>query len=313
MILGILGDLHFTNRAPERRLDNYFETQLFKFNQALTIFDDNTCSCIIQPGDFFDTPTVANRVKSAIISLLRKRGIKIYCCAGQHDITGHSLHTLSNSPLAVLEAAEVVKVLNFKPAMVEVTNENSNASIALYGASFGEEVPIPRKDTYNILVTHRMIGNRRLYPGQVLIDPKRFLKEHSSYNGVVVGDYHYRFIETWNGRTIINSGAIVRKTISEFDLEHKPAVVIFDTETNETKVIELDVQPVKKVFNLTRITQKNSATLLQFIEELKKRNTIKREGWKHILLKVLKERNSDKKVGEIIDDCLEEIKIQIKI
>jgi len=305
MILGILGDTHFTNRSPERRIDSYWDTFGRKTEEVLSIFKENECDAVIQVGDFFDTPTVANRVKSFLITVLNKYRRKICCIVGQHDIVGHSVSTLPNSPLAVLEAAGVVGLLNNNPQHLGSTKEG--IPIDIYGANFGEEVPeVKEKENFNILVIHAMIGTRPLYPGQDLADPQRFLRKYPKYNLVCAGDYHYRFIETYKDRMIINPGALIRKTISKFDLEHRPAVVIFDTDTNTSKVIELDVESIEKVFNLTRIEKKNSDALLQFIEGLKNRGK-EVVGWKHILHTVLKERNSNQEVKQIIDEVLEEI------
>jgi len=38
--IGLLGDIHLTNRSPRRRLDDYFETLMDKLDQAFAIFDD---------------------------------------------------------------------------------------------------------------------------------------------------------------------------------------------------------------------------------------------------------------------------------
>jgi len=311
VILGILGDTHFTNRSPERRLDNYWETQIRKIKQALSIFRDNDCDVIIQTGDFFDTPTVANRVKSVLIKFLRQSNEKVYCIWGQHDVVGHSIFTLPNSPLVVLQAAGVVKIVDKHWYMLGTKSEDIEIPVVLYGASFGEDIPKPESplestECYNILIVHDMIGDRPLYPGQELIGPNQFLRNNPDYNLVIAGDYHYRFISSYQGRTIINPGALVRKTISKFDLEHKPAVVIFDTETGESKVIELVVEPVEKVFNLKRVEKKDSDIMLQFIEGLKNRGKGV-VGWKHILQKVFKEKNSSIEVKKIIDECLEEV------
>jgi len=304
--LGLLGDTHYTNRSPERRLDNYWETQIKKTEQALSIFRDNNCHTIIQTGDFCDTPTVANRVISTLISLFCGRDLEVCTIAGQHDMTGHSLSTLPNSPLAVLEAADVVRILDNNCFSLGAVASNIPL-VHIYGASFGEEVPkVENKKWYNILVIHKMIGDRPLYPGQELIGPNQFLRNNPDYNLVVCGDYHYRFISSYQGRTIINPGALVRKSISKFDLEHKPAVIIFDTETSESKVIELDVEPIEKVFNLKRVEKKDSDILIQFIEGLKNRGKGV-VGWKHILQKVFKEKNSNIEVKNIIDECLEEV------
>lgn len=306
MKLGIIGDAHFTNRGPERRLDNYFETQMNKLAQALLIFKEHSCEATIQTGDFCNSPNIADRVIAALIGFLRQSNEKILCVWGQHDVTGHSSSTLPNSPLAVFEAAGVVKILDNEFYCVGL--KSSNDSIYFYGASFGEEVPkIYKKDVYNILVTHRMIGDRPLYPGQELISPNQFLRNNPSYNLVIAGDYHYRFISTYQGRTIVNPGALVRKTISKFDLEHKPAVIVFDTDNSKVEVIELKVEPIEKVFNLERLEKVNdNEVLIEFVRRLKESKG-EEKGWKDMLLKVFKQRKSSLTVKKIIDECLEEV------
>ena len=305
MKLGLLGDCHFTNRSPERRKDNYFQTQCQKFEEGLQIFEKFNCDIIIQVGDFFDSSTVSNRVKSVIIGILRKYNVKVYCVAGQHDIVGHSMGTYANSPLAVFDSAEAIKLLG-----KESVNFSSEKTINIYGTSFGEEVPVTEyscKERYNILVIHEMIGDRELYPGQELQDPIRFLKKYPNYQLVVCGDYHYRFIQQFENRTIINPGCLVRKTISKWDLEHKPAVVIFDTETMISEVVELICKPVEEVFDLSRKLEiTDSSKILSFIENLKT-SCSEKATWKDILVQILKERNCSELVKNIIDQMLQEI------
>jgi len=308
MRIGILGDLHLTNKAPQRRIDDYWETLKGKVSQALKIFDDKDCKIVIQVGDFFDSPTVANKVKAEVIQLLyqfeRVDQNKIFCVWGQHDISGHSKTTLPNSPLVVLESARVVRILDDIPVMVG----DKDVNICLYGASFGEQVPEPFEDVYNILVTHRMVGDRPLWPGQELVGPRQFLRKHPNFNLILAGDYHYRFAETWNGRTIINPGAAVRKTISRFDLEHRPAVVVFDVDSNESEVIELDVEPIEKVFDLTSGTKKKDNIILQELVKRLKGGSRKLSGWKSTLVRVLKETKSSRGVRQVIDETLEEVR-----
>ena len=324
MRLGILGDLHLTNRGPSRRLDNYFETQMDKLDQSFTIFDDYGCEVIIQPGDFCDSPTISDRVKAVVIKFLMERATPEsycnysnanelhgpwYCVFGQHDISGHSVSTLPNSPLAVLAAAGVVTILSCVDWPVGTVSKDSDVCVVLYGAGFGELVPKPvSRDNYNVLVTHRMIGDRPLYPGQELANPRQFLRNHPDYNLVICGDYHYRFADTYCGRTIINPGALVRKTISKFDLEHKPAVAVFDTSTNEFEFIELNVKPAEEVFDFSLEAKKDNTKLSEFIEELKKSKGRAKAGCKEILIKVIEKRNCSQEVRDIIDRYFEEAK-----
>lgn len=307
MRIGIFGDLQLTNKSPERRLDDYWKTLIGKVAQGLEIFEDAKCDCVLQVGDFFDAPTAARRVSSEITHLLytwTREENPVFCVFGQHDVIGHSKSTLPNSPLADLQAARIVKVLSDNPVYLGSEEE----IFCLYGASFGEPIPVPNEgDYYNILVTHRMIGSKPLWPDQVLEGPRQFLRKYPCYNLVVCGDYHFRFIETWNGRTIINPGAIVRKTISEFDLEHRPAVVIFDTDTSKVEVVELKFESIEKIFNLVRVVERpDSQVLIDLVEKLKKGGR-KLSGWKHFLVKILNERNAREGVRNVIDQHLEKV------
>ena len=195
MKLGIIGDTHYTNRGPSKRLDDFFATQLLKTTEALGIFQEQGCDYIFQVGDLFDSHSVANRVKAAIISLLKQYHVKLLCVAGQHDIVGHSLGTLPNSPLSVLEAADVIQLLNETTLDLEIAK---GFEVQTYGASFGSDIPVPKNPkAYNILVIHAMIGDRELYPGQNLTSPTRFLKNNPAYSLVLAGDYHYSFEATY--------------------------------------------------------------------------------------------------------------------
>jgi predicted phosphodiesterase len=310
MKIGILGDLHLTSRGPTRRLDNFFKTQLEKLSEAFDIFQKNGCYYIIQPGDMFDSHTVSNEVKARTILLFRKwtKDSPIFCVSGQHDISGHSLHTLKNSPLAVLQSAGVIKILSKKPWGECFKGEEK--TIGIYGASYGEPIPEPDGKNYSILVIHKMIGDRELFPGQELTKPNQFLKNHPKYDLVICGDYHYQFSSQYQERTIINTGCIVRKTISKFDLEHKPSVAIFDTDTNEVKFFELEHRPVKEVFDLSlgNTTKMNRASIDKFLHALNNRG-FEQKGilWKDALLQVLESKKSSEGVRKIIDECLEEV------
>jgi DNA repair exonuclease SbcCD nuclease subunit len=309
MKIGIFGDLHYTSRGPTRRLDNYFETQMEKSSEAFHIFRKNNCGYVVQPGDMFDTHTVSNEVEARTILLFRKwmEDRVILCVSGQHDISGHSLHTLKNSPLAVLQSAGVVKILSERVWGECLKGEEKD--FGFYGASYGEPIPEPDdENTYNILVIHKMIGDRELFPGQELTKPNQFLRNNPKYNLVICGDYHYRFSSQYGGRTIVNAGCIVRKTISKFDLEHKPSVAIFDTETNEVEFFELEHRPVKEVFNLSRETKTDRIKTEQLIQALKNQGVCRGIKWKDALVQVLESRKASCSEGvrRIIDECLEE-------
>jgi DNA repair exonuclease SbcCD nuclease subunit len=302
MIIGIIGDAHLTNKAPIGRLDEYFDTQMGKLQQALAIFAENSCDMIIQTGDLTDNPFVSCYVLASVIRLLEKKGVKLHLTWGQHDVTSHSKASLKSSPLHVFQSAGVVRLLDEKPM--------KEGNVHFYGCGFGEEVPTPvDQNAYNVLVIHRMISAVELYPGQDFTRPAQFLKMNRPYNLVICGDCHYRFVDTYDGRTIFNPGALVRKTRSEMDLHHRPAVIIFDTDTNTVEIKELQFKPHDEVFDLTKTQPRDTEALNRLIDGLKtgnKNNT----SWKHVLLKVIEEMEPDSGTRAILDECLDSVSSQ---
>jgi predicted phosphodiesterase len=244
---------------------------------------------------------------SDLINLLNDKHLKLDIVWGNHDVAGVSALTLPTSPLSVLKSAGVINLLNNEPYTPPQTLHQTG-NITIYGAGFGEEIPIP-KDViaYNILVIHAMIGNRQLFPSQELENPKRFLKQNPGYSLIICGHYHYRFIETFEGRAILNAGALVRESISEFDTNHKPGIVIFDTDTNKAEVIELTFEPVEKVFDLTPTVKRDNTLLNKFIERLKTGSKSATSGWKQVLANVIKEKRTSEGGKLVIDKALEEI------
>lgn len=319
MKIGLIGDLHLHNVAPRRRLDHdYLGTLMGKLDQAYQVFTNEKCDIVLQPGDYFDTCTVAKKVVSeAIRQLIRSEYAgHVYTVWGQHDVSGHSETTVPNSPLTILEAAQVVTVLGSEPEYPVGTcgtllaNKGSDGRpVTLYGAPFGMPIPTPKdgKKDFNILVGHVMCGDRPLYPEDTLISPVNFLKTHPEYDLVFLGDYHYRFRAEHNDQRIVNVGALVRKTIGTFDLQHEPACGVFDTNTLETTIHKLHVEKVSHIFNTEQDVKSNdNAILAELVERLGDTSKVLCD-WKRILGQVLAEMKATPPVSEVIDKTIEEV------
>jgi predicted phosphodiesterase len=303
MRLLLLGDTHFEERGPDRRKDDYFLTQLCKLKQIFSIYGEEKCDAILQVGDFFNSPYVSNYVKSNLITDLKHWGNIMYCIFGQHDIFGHAWQTFERSPLAVLEAAAVLKVVRDPCTRIE---GKSGDCVYVYGACFGCEVPkVESEHTFNILLVHDMIGDRELYPGQELKGPRDYLRKYPNYDLIVCGDYHYTFKDSHQGRIICNPGCLMRKTIGEFDLQHKPGVFIFDTDSKDLKWILLDVEPVEDVFDFTKTEsiKEDSSKVVEFIEKLRANNE-DRAAWREALRVVLEEKKVCSRVRTLLDSVI---------
>jgi len=295
----IIGDMHITSKAPERRLDNYFETILDKLEQAIDYYYQYECSMAVQVGDFFDSPDVSNYVIAEVIEFLKQYNMKIYCIFGQHDIVGHSGVTLKRSPLRVLVAADVVDVVR---DYVEYDN------VRVYGSSFGQDIPIPIEGDYlNVLLIHDMIADRPLYSGHTPTPPGKFLRRNSGYSLICCGDYHYYFVEKYKDRYIVNPGALVRKTISKDDLALHPSVCMYDTEYRKLHRHYLTVKEPDEVFDMSMKEKKDNKELLTFIESIRNENQIS-VSWQHILEEVYEERKTTEGVKEQISKAIVEVR-----
>ena len=186
----------------------------------------------------------------------------IYTIHGQHDLSYHNQSSMKGSALTLLEAAGCLSCLYFDTPYY-------SDRINTFGASFGQEPIKPKKDDYNILVAHTMVGDKELYPGQKLTGPEQYVKKHPGYNLYCLGDYHYPFSVKVGDAWVINPGAMLRLKASERELEHRPKVVIFDTKTNTPKDIYLDVKPASEAFDLSNLPKKSTKNFEGFVERLK--------------------------------------------
>lgn len=297
--IGLLGDTHFTNISPKRRKDNYFAAQMDKLGQAYRVFEAEGCQAVLQAGDLCDAPTIANRVKASLIEFLRSQKVPLFGVWGQHDVTGHSVNTLPNSPIRVLEAAGTIKILNSIPVRI-------NSEVDVYGASFGEEVPkVENQEAFNTLVTHRMIGDRPLFPGQILEEPRMFLRGHPDYKLVLVGDYHYPFSERWGDHLMVNCGALVRQTLTDLKFDLRPAVFTVTIPDLQLTRYELKVEPAEAIFDLSSPEVKHPGVLERFIEKILNSRTAS-EGWKSLLVRVMTEMQVNQGVKDELDSALVE-------
>jgi len=272
----LVGDIHLRSRPPIGRIEqDFISVQLDKLQQILNIARQYSCDYILQAGDFFDRPDPSNLLIANCVNLLKTSSIPIICVAGQHDMIGHSLNSIDRSPLNILHSAEVLYL-----SKEEAIEYNTDCSI--YGASFGQEIPIPtRKDRYNILITHRMIGTKDLFPGQNIERPKSFVRKYPHFDLVLCGDNHTGFAKFIRRRNsdfytfICNPGAITRLTRSKRDLELKPKVIIYNSEDDEVTEVWLKVKPANEVFDMENISEDKEDNMIEeFVNKLKESGNV---------------------------------------
>ena len=303
MKLLLLGDAHLRMRSPAGRIDDFFQTQLRKFKQVLSISEEHDCGIVLQVGDFFDSPNPSNVLLSTYIRLLydwvgANPTRLIYAVLGQHDMYMGSTN-IDRTALYVVESSGVLSIIGGKWIC--------GGGWRLWGASFGQSVPdfIPNKDTFDILVVHAAIGYP-LFHDHKIQSPREFLDAYSQFDLIVCGDYHYPFIHHSDDRYIINPGALVRLSRSKNDLAHKPGVVVFDTDTLEYKQIPLEIEPVESVFDLTNwkndVQLQEKSSLSQAFQSAE--STV---NFEHNLTNYFVDHNTSEEVQVVISETMDEI------
>lgn len=238
----LTGDLHLSNKCPENRKDNYEQTVLNKLTSIFSTASTNNCDCVLQPGDFSDSPNLSYDFFVKVVSIIKTFNLPIFTCWGQHDLR---YRTKENTFLAALKEAcsTLYLVPNNSPL--------GFMGVDIYGSSFDEEIPeIIDKDKFSVLLTHRMIVNEKLWEGQTNFQFANSFLRTNKFNLIVSGDNHAAFSYKIGNRHLFNLGATLRSAINQ--IEHKPTTVLFDTSINSFEYIPIPIEPAENVFKMEK-------------------------------------------------------------
>jgi hypothetical protein len=264
----IIGDVHLRATNPESRIDDFMETQFRKVAQCLDIAAENECTVILQPGDLCDHPYLPRHLISRFIRLLRERSPLWLTVLGQHDIPMRNEESLQKTTDYLFESAGVISILGQGRAVYNYTEDKR--VFCVQGCPYEGVVPEPNPAAdENILLIHAPIGDRPLYPGQELLAPRAFLRQHK-FDLIVAGDYHYTFCDQLAHRSIVNPGCLVRKTASVWDRAHEPCVFVWDSETWDLTRHAINIHPAEDVFiSASKAEVGTNEYLMQLLEALK--------------------------------------------
>jgi len=260
-------DLHVTQNKPVNRLDeDYIETIRGKLHFLFDTARAKNCEIIALPGDLFDSARANNFLKALLGGMIVEYGFQgdVFVTYGQHDMRYHST-IVENTPLRVLDATGVVEILTDKPIV--------SHKAVFYGASFGEDIPkIKDLKDFNILVTHRMIIEEKLWKAQEEFDRSHTLLRKTGFDLIISGDNHTSFISQDKDKTLINCGSLMRSTIAQKD--HKPCVVVYDTETREHEQIFIPIEDFDEVMDTDRalLLEEKDGRIHTFISNLQDTN-----------------------------------------
>jgi len=240
MKLLLAADLHITSKTPLSRVDDYPSTQMGKVRWIAGLAKEAACDAVLVAGDFFDSPVQPYPLLAEYIYLLTEQFPPVYCVFGQHDT---AFRRRQNTALAFLEELGLVTVAGRKPISL-------GEGLYLYGASYDEEIPVPRKRNWgaNILLAHLLVTDGKPWPGcEELFPLKKVSSWAPGYSLVVCGDNHETLVHEGRSCTVFNPGSLMRSRVDQ--REHVPVVGIWQSSSCTLEMVEVPVLPAQEVLD----------------------------------------------------------------
>lgn len=303
MKIGITGDWHLTDKTPRCRVDDYPETQKKKLEWIFNKCIEEGVRLLLQPGDFFDSSKLKDKVKTYWIDNL-PNSIQIYTVPGQHDMRYHT-SDIDDTPMGVLYAADSIEVINEVPKYLAHWGEPNTW---IYGSGWNDPIP-ELADTSgpacHIWVTHRMVIKEKLWEAQTHYEKGDVLLKRTKFDLIVSGDNHQAFQYEYEGRKLVNCGSLMRSTIDQ--VTHEPQMAIYDTETKELEVIKIPIEPAEKVMQVevARKEKERNEKMIEFIENFAESQGDIKFDFRRNLTDFIKANDVPADVRTIIDEVME--------
>ncbi len=250
----LTGDWHITAKRPENRIDDYYQAIKRKITFIFETAKENDIITILQAGDMTDSPIMS---WATFIDLYELFGqypeIDIYTIFGQHDLKFRNTGSTALNSLATV--CKNIHLLSNGILPLNLVGKDTFA----YGSSYGENVPeITTDGFFNILITHRMMIQDKLWEGQEEYTQAGSFLRANAFNVILSGDNHQGFIvdSKLQKKHLFNPGSLMRSKVDQ--LEHEPFIIIFDTDTSTYEKIMVPIEPADKVFNIEKVVKEKA-------------------------------------------------------
>lgn len=261
------GDIHIRDKVPVNRIDDYMSTQATKLCWLLDLAKSES-AIVVVAGDFFDSAKPSNYLLAWTIRILREYNVRIIVTPGNHDLPFHSMHHVAHCGLWVLQKAGLIEVWDHTGYLG--TDALEELDIDLYCAEWGADIPEPVKTAkLAVLVSHRMIIDSEIFPGQHADYSKAFLRKNRLFDLIITGDNHQTIQFKAGNRQLFNAGSLMRMTTIQ--MEHKPCVGLWDSSTNNLDVLYIPIAPVVDVLDTSKAVENNAyeQKLIDFVQGVK--------------------------------------------
>ncbi len=265
MKLLYLTDTHVRGTSPKSRKDDFLATVKTKLEEVSKIVHRENVDYILHGGDFFDRPDVSISVINEIAPILKSFSKPLYIISGNHDIYGHNPKTLYRSMLGLLDGLNIIEIINDESKLLtkDGVTVQLSGSPYIYGLDRKEH-----RDKY-ILKDRDPKANYAIHLVHGFLMDKKFIEQvpHTLITDIldtkadltISGHYHYGFpMQTIDGKTFVNPGALVRISNSKIELKRRPKVLLIEATKDALNVREIylnSARPGEEVLDRTEIEQ----------------------------------------------------------
>jgi exonuclease SbcD len=238
------GDPHIRGTNPRNRTDSYPEAWKAKHREIWQLAKEHQVAAILQPGDTFDLPDVANSVLNEAADIYAEAPCPVYTTAGNHDIPGYNVAAFQNTSLRLLERlVPQLHVIN-DPSYPVFFGEDNEVAVTFTpysgridkeGYGYSPEIKSLLYDkAYRIHVAHGMLlDHTPPFDRFTLVQEVK-----TTADLVLTGHDHtgYGIYNRADGKIFCNPGSLTRLSASESEISRPIQVALIE---------------IKEVFNLT--------------------------------------------------------------
>jgi exonuclease SbcD len=286
----IVGDIHYKGVNPESRIDNYQEALDRKIREINELAVMYKAQAIIQVGDLIDSPGISYPVLIRLMHLLGESEVKWWTIPGNHDLFAANADTLPRTPLAVLAAAGIVRLLETGDEDMLISDEEY-----VYGCGYRSDIDNDPSN-YNVKVGPYLYKGRPdgiptigVYHGMLVNEPIHPDIKHTLIRDIpnppdvtICGHVHtgWGIIKRPDGKLFINPGALCRESAARSELTREIRVCQLTCEDGRitTEMIPIkSARPGYEVLSRERLERaaENNKQLDRFLDLLRDDGEIK--------------------------------------
>lgn len=250
-------DAHNSGVSPKNRNDDFPNAIVNKIADCYALAKEERCDFVIFGGDMCNTHKIFSfDIIGKLIDIIHNSGTTTYAAIGQHDLDSYNPNSYSKSTLGFIE--------RISKGMFKSIGRNVVVGDVCIWASHVWEDPFDANKfdtepyTYNILVAHHLLTNRKDLKFNV-INTGEFASPQK-FDLVLSGDLHEGYeIHKIGKTTFCNPGSLARRATS--DSYRMPRVAIVEISDGKTEISYVNLKSGRigsEVFNLDVIEEKKA-------------------------------------------------------